>query len=325
LPASVRGRGEGRESRGEQRGDQEGGCALTSGFKGPRERAAGAEAGLRVGAVDPDDWAVLQSIHLARGHKLIHADTLDHPVLLINNHHDGHGAREGRALDGELEHELGEQGRVTQAVGRPTPVQLVTLDGQLERVTLPILRVGRHHVQVGADEPNRRSRRRGGRRTLVRDDDVAATLGERHTLYGERPALARVWRQRCKHKVGCIVLAWDQVLRRVVLQGFGDTDKLREQGLVTIRIELDYGQRSLCGLRAAHLCVCRARPPTQLACPRRVFTVRRKWCDGSESMRRGLEALPLGVRARARVAWEACVCMCVCVPECAVQGVPWVA
>jgi hypothetical protein len=62
---------------------------------------------------------------------------------------------------------------VSEAVGCAAAEQLVALLGQLERVAVPRLRVGRHDVQVTADDRDRPLRGGGG---VVFDHQVGAVL-----------------------------------------------------------------------------------------------------------------------------------------------------
>ena len=212
----------------------------------PRDRAGRADARLRVGAVNPDHRAAADAVHLPARHQLVDANVLDGAILFIRDQHRRHRPPQRRPRHRELQHELGDQRDVAQAVGRAAAVQVVALHRELERVALPRLRVRRHHVHVAADERDAALARAG-----VRDDHVAAALLEGDALDRQRAVRPRVRRERREHVLAAVVLAWVQVLRRVVLQRLRLAHELREQRDVPALVERERAELGL-GLLGGH-------------------------------------------------------------------------
>eukprot|EP00162_Nutomonas_longa_P012820 comp21280_c0_seq2/m.45580 comp21280_c0_seq2/g.45580 ORF comp21280_c0_seq2/g.45580 comp21280_c0_seq2/m.45580 type:complete len:453 (+) comp21280_c0_seq2:297-1655(+) len=190
----------------------------------PRIHTTSADARMLVCGVDPVDRALAQHIELASAHKLVNADAGNRRVLFIADEDGHHRDLELGLLLGKLGHEISDHRNVTKTVGGAAAVQLVAFDSQLERVLLPLGRVGSHHIHVRADKTN-------GLRALagVRDEQIRAARGVRALLDLERTAVFSGKRlQDIEHMLHNAVLLGHKV-RRVVLNILGLANKLLQK------------------------------------------------------------------------------------------------
>mmetsp|Transcript_6750 Transcript_6750/g.18837 ORF Transcript_6750/g.18837 Transcript_6750/m.18837 type:complete len:248 (+) Transcript_6750:676-1419(+) len=210
--------------------------SLTRCSQVPLDGTGGPHARLTVGGVDPKTGPVLELVQFPGGLQTVNANANFSSRLLRGDKNCNDSRYHGRAGLGELLHQACHERNVSEAIGRSTSVEFVAFHGQVERIALPVLGDGGHHVHVAADEANSAAARR---RARVLDDEVRATRGELHLFDHERPALlGRVRCQSIQHVLGNQAFLRDQ-LGRKVLQVAGLANEFGQEIDVPLRLDAE--------------------------------------------------------------------------------------